>query len=71
VQKNQDLALGTNSTVLSRTPGQLLRRNLELCLVPWLRRCGLAQLLLSHVRTAASDLALSDNDLRRSRTVGV
>ncbi|MFL6118236.1 FAD-dependent monooxygenase [Actinophytocola sp.] len=63
VEKNQNLALRTGSTVISRTSGQLLRRNIKLCLVPWLQRLGLAHLLQSHVRSAATDLSLPDHDL--------
>jgi 2-polyprenyl-6-methoxyphenol hydroxylase-like FAD-dependent oxidoreductase len=66
VQKNQRLALRTDSTVLSRTQGQLLRRNIKLCAVPWLQRLGLVQVLMTHVRSAASDLPLSHQDLARS-----
>jgi 2-polyprenyl-6-methoxyphenol hydroxylase-like FAD-dependent oxidoreductase len=66
VQKNQNLALRTDTTVLSRTSRQLLRRNIKLCLVPWLQRLGLVHLLQTHVRTAATDLSLSHQDLQRS-----
>lgn len=64
VQKNQDLALRTDSSVISRTPGQLLRRNAKLMTVPWLQRLGLADLLQTQLRTAATDLSLADGDLR-------
>jgi 2-polyprenyl-6-methoxyphenol hydroxylase-like FAD-dependent oxidoreductase len=60
VEKNQELALRSDSTVIARTKGQLLRRNLKLSLVPWLQRLGLARLLQSHLHTAATDLSLSD-----------
>lgn len=66
VQKNQNLALRTDSTVLSRTSRQLLRRNIKLCLVPWLQRLGLIHLLQTELRTAATDLSLSHQDLQRS-----
>jgi 2-polyprenyl-6-methoxyphenol hydroxylase-like FAD-dependent oxidoreductase len=66
VEKNQNLALRTDSTVLVRTGGQLLRRNIKLCLVPWLQRLGLVRLLQTKLRTAATDLSLSSHDLRRS-----
>jgi 2-polyprenyl-6-methoxyphenol hydroxylase-like FAD-dependent oxidoreductase len=66
VTKNQSLALRTDGTVLVRTRGQLLRRNAKLCAVPLLQRLGLVGLLQSHLRTAATDLSLSDRDLRRS-----
>jgi 2-polyprenyl-6-methoxyphenol hydroxylase-like FAD-dependent oxidoreductase len=66
VEKNQNLALHTGSTVLSRTSGQLLRRNIKLSLVPWLQRLGLAHLLQTHVRSAATDLSLSSHDLQHS-----
>jgi 2-polyprenyl-6-methoxyphenol hydroxylase-like FAD-dependent oxidoreductase len=64
VEKNQDLALRTDGTVLARTSGQLRRRNLKLCAVPLLQRLGLVGVLQAKVRTAATDLTLSDRDLR-------
>jgi 2-polyprenyl-6-methoxyphenol hydroxylase-like FAD-dependent oxidoreductase len=64
VKKNQDLALRTDGTVLARTSGQLLRRNIKLCAVPLLSRLGLVRLLQGHLRSAATDLSLSDSDLR-------
>jgi 2-polyprenyl-6-methoxyphenol hydroxylase-like FAD-dependent oxidoreductase len=64
VEKNQDLALRTDGTVLARTSGQLLRRNLKLCAVPLLQRLGLVSVLQAKVRTAATDLTLPDRDLR-------
>jgi 2-polyprenyl-6-methoxyphenol hydroxylase-like FAD-dependent oxidoreductase len=67
VEKNQMLALRSDSTVISRTSGQLLRRNIKLSLVPLLQRLGLGHLLQTQLRTAATDLSLSDQDLRRSR----
>jgi flavin-dependent dehydrogenase len=66
VEKNQNLALRTDSTVISRTGSQLLRRNVKLCLVPWLQRHGLAHLLQTQLRSAATDLSLSSHDLQRS-----
>jgi 2-polyprenyl-6-methoxyphenol hydroxylase-like FAD-dependent oxidoreductase len=66
VEKNQNLALRTDSTVLVRTGRQLLRRNIKLSLVPWLQRLGLARLLQTKLRTAATDLSLSSHDLRRA-----
>jgi 2-polyprenyl-6-methoxyphenol hydroxylase-like FAD-dependent oxidoreductase len=66
VEKNQALALTNRSTVTSRTSGQLLRRNIKLCSVPWLQRLGLVNLLMSHVRSAATDLSLSHGDLQCS-----
>lgn len=65
VQRNQDLALRTDGTVLVRTSGRLLRRNIKLCAVPLLQRLGLVRLLQTELRTAATDLWLSDDDLRR------
>jgi 2-polyprenyl-6-methoxyphenol hydroxylase-like FAD-dependent oxidoreductase len=65
VEKNQNLALRTDSSVISRTPGQLLRRNIKLFLVPWLQRFGLTRLLQTQLRTAATDLSLASGDLRR------
>jgi 2-polyprenyl-6-methoxyphenol hydroxylase-like FAD-dependent oxidoreductase len=65
VVKNQDLALRTDSTVISRTRGQLLRRNLRLLFVPWLRRLGLGALLRPKLRDAATNLQLVGHDLRR------
>ncbi|WP_319448834.1 MULTISPECIES: FAD-dependent monooxygenase [unclassified Mycobacterium] len=64
VVKNQDLALRTDSTVISRTRGQLLRRNLRLLFVPWLQRLGLGALLRPKLREAATDLQLVEHDLR-------
>ena len=66
VEKNQNLALRTDSTVIARTKGQLLRRNIKLCVVPWLQRLGLVHPLQTKLRTAATDLSLSHNDLQRS-----
>jgi 2-polyprenyl-6-methoxyphenol hydroxylase-like FAD-dependent oxidoreductase len=66
VEKNQNLALRTDSTVIARTKGQLLRRNIKLCVVPWLQRLGLLHLLQTQLRTAATDLSLSSHDLQRS-----
>jgi 2-polyprenyl-6-methoxyphenol hydroxylase-like FAD-dependent oxidoreductase len=66
VEKNQNLALRTDSSVLSRTRGQLLRRNIKLCAVPWLQRLGLTRLLQTQLRSAATDLSLSSQDLQRS-----
>jgi 2-polyprenyl-6-methoxyphenol hydroxylase-like FAD-dependent oxidoreductase len=66
VEKNQNLALRTDSTVISRTKGQLMRRNIKLCVVPWLQRLGLLHLLQTQLRTAATDLSLSSHDLQRS-----
>lgn len=71
VQKNQDLALRSDSSVISRTPGQLLRRNAKLVTVPWLQRLGLVDLLQSQLRTAATDLSLADDDLRVASASGV
>ena len=65
VKKNQGLALRTDGTVLARTDGQLLRRNVKLCAVPLLQRLGLVRFLQTELRTAAVDLALLDRDLRR------
>lgn len=66
VTRNQDLALRTDGTVLVRTSGQLLRRNVKLCAVPWLQRLGLLGLLQAPLRSAATGLELRDDDLRRS-----
>ena len=71
VEKNQNLALRTDSSVISRTPGQLLRRNAKLVTVPWLQRLGLAHLLQTTLRTAATDLSLADDDLRVASASGV
>ncbi|AKS34336.1 FAD-dependent monooxygenase [Mycolicibacterium goodii] len=65
VTRNQDLALRTDSVVLSRTGGQLLRRNIMVVLLPWLQRLGLDRLLHSERRAAHTDLSLSGTDLRR------
>lgn len=69
VTQNQDLALRTDSTVISRTRGQLWRRNAKLSVVPWLQRLGLGPLLLSNVRDAATGLSLAGHDLRRSNSL--
>ena len=69
VLKNQDLALRSDATVLSRTGGQLLRRNATLCLVPWLQRLGLVHLLQTGLRTAATDLTLTHHDLEPARAL--
>ena len=66
VTRNQDLALRTDGTVLVRTSGQLLRRNVKLCAGPWLQRLGLLGLLQAPLRSAATGLELRDEDLRRS-----
>jgi len=60
------LALRTDSSVLSRTRGQLLHRNIKLRAVPWLQRLGLTHLLQTQLRSAATDLSLSSQDLQRS-----
>jgi 2-polyprenyl-6-methoxyphenol hydroxylase-like FAD-dependent oxidoreductase len=66
VVTNQNLALRTDSTVISRTSGQLLRRNATLCAVPWIQRFGLGHLLRKPLRAAATDLELGAGDLRRT-----
>jgi 2-polyprenyl-6-methoxyphenol hydroxylase-like FAD-dependent oxidoreductase len=66
VEKNQSLALRTDSTVVSRTGAALWRRNVKLTLVPWLQRLGIAHLLQTQLRSAATDLVLAPADLRRS-----
>ena len=66
VERNQNLALRTDSSVLSRTKGQLWRRNIKLCAVPWLQRLGLTRLLQTQLRSAAGDLSLSSQDVQRS-----
>ncbi|GAS98225.1 monooxygenase FAD-binding protein [Mycolicibacterium canariasense] len=68
VERNQSLALRTDSTVISRTGAALLRRNIKLTLVPWLQRFGIAHLLQTQLRSAATDLALAPHDLQRSGT---
>ncbi len=65
VVKNQNLALRTDSTVISRTRRQLLGRNIKLCLVPTLQRLGLAHLLQTQLRSAANELALDPSDVLR------
>ena len=66
IEANQNLALRTDGTVISRTRGQLLRRNLTLCAVPWIHRLGLGHLLRTSLREAATDLSLATHDLQRS-----
>lgn len=68
VERNQSLALRTDSTVISRTGAALLRRNIKLTLVPWLQRLGIAHLLQTKLRSAATDLVLAPHDLQRSGT---
>lgn len=63
VTRNQDLALRTDGTVLVRTRGQLVRRNVKLCAVPWLHRLGVLGVLQAPLRSAATSLALRDHDL--------
>ncbi|WP_234799894.1 FAD-dependent monooxygenase [Mycobacteroides abscessus] len=63
VGKNQGLALRTDSTVLARTHGQLLRRNAAMWILPWLQRSGLDLLLKKPIQAAANDLSLSSDDL--------
>jgi 2-polyprenyl-6-methoxyphenol hydroxylase-like FAD-dependent oxidoreductase len=70
VEKNQNLALRTDATVLARTKGQLLRRNIKLRVVPWLQRLGLLHLLQTQLRTAATELSLSPQDLQRDAGAG-
>lgn len=65
VTRNQNLALRTDSIVLSRTRGQLLRRNIMVMALPWLQLLGLDRLLHTERRAATTDLSLSDQDLRR------
>lgn len=65
VTRNQELALRTDSTVLARTRGQLVRRNIMLRVLPWLQRHGLDRLLRTERRAAATDLSLSAQDLHR------
>jgi hypothetical protein len=65
VEKNQDLALRTDHTVIVRTKGQLLWRNVKLCALPWLWRFGFGHVLRTQLRTAATDLSLSSHDLQR------
>lgn len=64
VSRNQRLALRSDGTVLTRTRGRLLLRNAKLCAVPWLHRLGLARLLQTELRAAATDLSLSARELR-------
>lgn len=65
VERNQNLALRTDGTVLSRTRRQLLRRNIVVAMTPWLHRVGLDRLLRTEHREATTDLSLSDTDLQR------
>jgi hypothetical protein len=55
------LALRTDSSVLSRTRGQLLRRT-----NPRVLTGGGRHLLQTQLRSAATDLSLSSQDLQRS-----
>jgi 2-polyprenyl-6-methoxyphenol hydroxylase-like FAD-dependent oxidoreductase len=66
VTRNQGLAVRTDSTVLSRTSGQLLRRNIRVAAWPVLQRLGLDRWLRRERLDATTDLVLSDDDLRRS-----
>ncbi|BBZ28546.1 oxidoreductase [Mycolicibacterium madagascariense] len=67
VEKNQDLALRTDSSVIARSRRELLRRNIRLSIVPLLQRLGLAATSRPPLREAATDLTLKADDLRRSR----
>ncbi|MHA3021555.1 FAD-dependent monooxygenase [Mycobacterium sp. BMJ-28] len=71
VEKNQNLALRRDSTVISRTSAALRRRNVKLCLVPWLHRLGLANLLQTRLRSAATDLSLMPHDLTPVTAIAV
>jgi 2-polyprenyl-6-methoxyphenol hydroxylase-like FAD-dependent oxidoreductase len=60
VEKNQALAMRNDGTVVCRTRGQLLSRNVKLAMVPALQRLGLTHLLQSHVHRAATGLSLPE-----------
>lgn len=66
VEKNQDLALRTDSSVIARSRMDLWQRNIRLSIVPLLERLGLAATSRPPLREAATDLALKPDDLRRS-----
>ncbi|OBK11280.1 FAD-dependent monooxygenase [Mycobacterium sp. 1245852.3] len=68
VEKNQDLALRTDSSVIARSRMDLWRRNIRLLLVPLLQRLGLAATSRPPLREAATDLTLGADDLRRIRS---
>jgi 2-polyprenyl-6-methoxyphenol hydroxylase-like FAD-dependent oxidoreductase len=68
VAKNQELSLRTDSVALSRTRGQLLRRNATLVALPWLRRFGVDRARRGERRAAVTDLVLTEKDLRRGAT---
>jgi hypothetical protein len=63
--------LRRDSTVISRTSAALRRRNIKLCLVPWLHRLGLANLLQTRLRSAATDLSLTPSDLTPVTAIAV
>ncbi|MFN6547332.1 FAD-dependent monooxygenase [Mycolicibacterium nivoides] len=67
VEKNQDLALRTDSSIVARSRKDLWRRNIRLSLVPLLQRLGLAATSRPPLREAATDLTLGADDLQRSR----
>ena len=66
VTRNQSLAVRTDSTVLSRTRAELVRRNIRVSVWPILRRLGLDRWLRRERRGATTDLFFEDGDLRRS-----
>jgi len=55
-----------SATRILASPGAFAAADIRLCLVPWLQRLGLLQLLQTKLRTAATDLPLSSHDLQRS-----
>ena len=66
-EKNQDLALRNDSTVIPHTKKQLTPRNRALALARLLRGIRLVQSRQVETRTAATDLALHRNDICRRR----
>ncbi|AQA03000.1 oxidoreductase [Mycobacterium sp. MS1601] len=66
VEKNQDLALRSDSSIIARSRIDLWQRNIRLSLVPLLQRLGLTAASRAPLREAATDLALGADDLRRS-----
>lgn len=67
VEKNQDLALRTDSSIIAHSRKDLWRRNIRLSVVPLLQRLGLAATSRPPLREAATDLTLKPDDLQLSR----
>ena len=62
--ENQNLALRTDSSVISRTPRPAAAPQRQAGVGPWLQRLGLRTCCRPSLRTAATDLSLAEYDLR-------